>query len=138
MRKISRILFAIAQSSLLWGCLAAIGFYTLIFHDIIPYSEHLRRYTSREWAEVIETTFFFVGAAELLLKGFEVAEQRSRLHRAWLLGGPAKLPRRQPSRSSRSARSTRRAAGARKTGLLSAPAARDSGNHLAHFQRRST
>jgi biopolymer transport protein ExbB/TolQ len=88
-RKISRMLFAIAQSSLLWGCLAAVGFYALIFNDIIPLSAELRRYTSREWAEMVETTFFFVGAAELLLKGFDVAEQRSRLHKAWLLGGPA-------------------------------------------------
>ena len=92
MRKISRIVIAIAQSSLLWGCLAAVGFYTLIFNDIIPYSEHLRRYTSREWAEIIETTFFFVGAAELMLKGFDVGEQRSRLHKAWLLGGTAAEP----------------------------------------------
>jgi MotA/TolQ/ExbB proton channel family len=88
-RKISRMLLAVAQSSLLWGCLAALGFYTLIFNDLIPGSHFLRRYTSREWAEMVETAFFFVGAAELMLKGFDVAEQRSRLHKAWLLGGPA-------------------------------------------------
>lgn len=87
MRKLTRIVPAISQSSLLWGCLGSIGFFTLIHHDILPHSDLLRRYTSREWAEIIEATFFFVGTAELLLKAFDIAEQRSRLRKGTLLEG---------------------------------------------------
>ena len=81
MRQIVRLVMAIASSSVMWGSLAAIGFFTLIHHDVLPFSKELRRYTCREWAEVIEASFFFVGAAELTLKLFDISEQRGRLRK---------------------------------------------------------
>ncbi|HWA99258.1 MAG TPA: MotA/TolQ/ExbB proton channel family protein [Pirellulales bacterium] len=83
---------AIARSPILWGCLASGAFFTLIDHDVLPGSELLRRYTTEEWVEGIETTFFFIGLAELLLKTFDLAEQSAVLRAGLLLGDLPSAP----------------------------------------------
>jgi biopolymer transport protein ExbB/TolQ len=76
----------VLTSPIVWGTFAAMGFFSLVHHDLLPASEFIKRYTTEEWVEVIETTFFFIGLSELLLKTFDIGEQRSRVRGASLLG----------------------------------------------------
>ena len=86
MRKLFAGIAAVLMSSILWGCLASVGFFVLIDRHVLPYSDLFIRYTTREWVQQVETVFFFVGIAELLLKSFDIAEQRGRLNKVSLLG----------------------------------------------------
>ncbi|HEX4148494.1 MAG TPA: MotA/TolQ/ExbB proton channel family protein [Pirellulales bacterium] len=86
MYKLIANIFAFFKSSLFWGSLASVGFFVLIERHILPASDLLIRYTTREWVQKVETVFFFVGMAELLLKVFDIAEQKARLFKHSLLG----------------------------------------------------
>lgn len=88
MRKLIRGIGAIGSSSILWGLLAAVGFYTLVHSGTLS-GEFFKRYFTAHWTLYMETTLFFVGVAELLLKAFDVAEQNARLRRPLLapIGG---------------------------------------------------
>jgi biopolymer transport protein ExbB/TolQ len=92
MRKLFASIAAFFMSSLFWGGLASVGFFVLIQHHVLPFSDLLMRYTMREWVQDVETVFFFIGMAELLLKAFDIAEQRGRLHKLALLGEPPTEP----------------------------------------------
>lgn len=83
---------AFFKSSIFWGSLASVGFFFLIQQHVIPFSDLLVRYTTREWVQKVETVFFFIGIAELVLKAFDIAEQRSRLHKHSLLGDRPEQP----------------------------------------------
>ena len=86
MRKLFAGIAAVLMSSILWGCLASVGFFVLIDRHVLPYSDLFIRYTTREWVQQVETVFFFIGMAELLLKAFDIADQRGRLNKGSLLG----------------------------------------------------
>lgn len=68
------------NSSLFWGPLAAIGFYSLIHAKVLD-GPFYHRYFTSHWVLYAETILFFVGTAELLLKLFDVTEQRGRVQR---------------------------------------------------------
>lgn len=92
MRKIVRSISLLSSSSILWGSLAAIGFYTLV-HSGTLHGEFLKRYFTAHWTLYMETTLFFVGVAELLLKAFDTAEQSARLRLSLLApAGESPLP----------------------------------------------
>jgi hypothetical protein len=91
------LLAAVMRSPIVWGLLASAGFFGLIHNNIIPGSEFLKRYTTEEAAESIETTFFFIGFAEILLKASEIADQRKRIRNSSLLGEKPATP--QPASS---------------------------------------
>jgi biopolymer transport protein ExbB/TolQ len=86
MFKLLASIVAFFKSSLFWGGLASVGFFVLIRQHILPCSDLLIRYTTREWVQQVEAVFFFIGMAELLLKVFDIAEQQGRLHKSSLLG----------------------------------------------------
>lgn len=65
-------------SSLLWGPLAAAGFYLLIHAKVLD-GPFYHRYFTSHWVLCTETVLFFVGVSELLLKLFDVVEQRGRM-----------------------------------------------------------
>jgi biopolymer transport protein ExbB/TolQ len=67
-------------SSLFWGPLAAIGFYSLIHAKVLD-GPFYQRYFTSHWVLYAETILFFIGVAELLLKLFDVTEQRGRIGR---------------------------------------------------------
>jgi hypothetical protein len=71
---------AVTRSSLLWGGLASVGFYALLHAGKLN-TQYLDvyRYFANHWVLYVETVLFFVGVAELLLKAFDLAEQRGRL-----------------------------------------------------------
>jgi biopolymer transport protein ExbB/TolQ len=91
-RKLGKAFWALTHSSVLWGCLGSAGFFTLIHNDVLPGSKLLVRYTAREWVQYVETIFFFIGIAELLLKTFDLTDQRNRLRKSSLLGERAAEP----------------------------------------------
>lgn len=92
MSKWIRLTGAMLRSSLLWGGLASLGFYTLIHNGTLE-GEFFARYFTAHWCLYAETIMFFVGGAELLLRAFDLAEQRGKLHEP-LLGGPPAAPQR--------------------------------------------
>lgn len=79
MSRSNRISLAIVRSPLIWGALATLGFYVLI-HAGIWRGEFALRYFAGHWVEYIETAMFFVGLAELVLKGLNIAWQRAGLN----------------------------------------------------------
>lgn len=92
MKRVIRSLGMLASSSILWGSLAAIGFYALVHGGALP-GTLLKRYFTAHWTLYLETFLFFIGAAELLLKAFDTAEQNARLQTPLLAPvGPEPLP----------------------------------------------
>ncbi|HEY5312386.1 MAG TPA: MotA/TolQ/ExbB proton channel family protein [Pirellulales bacterium] len=92
MRKLLASIAAFFMSSLFWGGLASVGFFILIRRHVLPCSDLFIRYTTREWVQQVETVFFFIGMAELLLKTFDIGEQHGRLHKLELIGEPPAEP----------------------------------------------
>ncbi|HEX4131603.1 MAG TPA: MotA/TolQ/ExbB proton channel family protein [Pirellulales bacterium] len=90
MSKITQTIAGILRSSILWGGLASFGFYTLIHTGVID-GPFFQRYFAAHWTLYTETTLFFIGVAELLLKAFDLSDQRARL-KAPLLPAPAEAP----------------------------------------------
>jgi len=88
--KLARLSAAILRSSILWGGLASFGFYTLIHVGTLE-GEFFQRYFAAHWTLYLETTLFFIGVAELLLKAFDTSEQRGRLKKP-LLGPLPETP----------------------------------------------
>ncbi len=80
MKRITQAIKAFFGSSLFWGPLAALGFYTLIHQGVLS-GPFFDRYFTNHWVLGTEVVLFFVGVAELLLKFFDVSEQRARLAR---------------------------------------------------------
>lgn len=80
MNKLLRSFRGFFGSSLFWGPLAAVGFYSLIHAKVLD-GPFYHRYFSSHWVLYAETILFFIGVAELLLKFFDVTEQRGRLGR---------------------------------------------------------
>ncbi|HWA96995.1 MAG TPA: MotA/TolQ/ExbB proton channel family protein [Pirellulales bacterium] len=78
MGKLSRLIGAVFRSSILWGGLASFGFYTLIHTGVLE-GEFFQRYFAAHWTLYTETILFFIGVAELLLKLFDLSDQRARL-----------------------------------------------------------
>src|SRR5690606_23607875 len=65
---------AVLRSSLVWGGLAALGFYTLI-HTINFGGDFLWRYCASHPIVYAETILFFIGMAALIIRWFEVGAQ---------------------------------------------------------------
>nr|AUN37425.1 hypothetical protein [uncultured bacterium] len=80
MKKLNRLVQLVTRSSLLWGGLASLGFYTLIHNGTLQ-GEFFERYFAAHWVLYAETIMFCVGVASLLLQAFDLGDQRSRLHR---------------------------------------------------------
>lgn len=74
MSKTNRMALAMVRSSLLWGGLASLGFYTLI-HTIHFGGEFLWRYCASHPIVYAETILFFIGMAALVIRWFEVGAQ---------------------------------------------------------------
>lgn len=89
-KNLNRIVQGVMRSSLLWGGLAAVGFYTLIHNGTLE-GEFFQRYFAAHWVLYAETIMFCVGVASLLLSAFDLGDQRSRLHRP-LLGPIGEQP----------------------------------------------
>ena len=77
MKKITRLMSGFVGSSLLWGPLAAAGFYMLIHAKVLDGPFYARYFTSH-WVLYTEVIMFFVGLAELIIKLFDTFEQRAR------------------------------------------------------------
>jgi biopolymer transport protein ExbB/TolQ len=69
---------SLGRSPILWGGLAAAGFYGLIFGDVLT-GEMVYRYFAGHWCNYAETVLFFIGLAALVLKAFDVVGQRTAL-----------------------------------------------------------
>jgi hypothetical protein len=72
--KTNRMAVAMLRSSLLWGGLLSLGFYTLI-HTINFGGEFLWRYCASHPIVYAETILFFIGMAALVIRWFEVGAQ---------------------------------------------------------------
>jgi hypothetical protein len=79
---------SILKSSVFWGGLASLGFFTLIHNHSLPNEKFFVRYFAGHWVEYVETIFFFIGVAELLLKAFELADQRAKMRKPLLVDAP--------------------------------------------------
>ena len=77
MKKLISFSRSFFNSSLFWGSLAATGFYLLIHAKVLD-GPFYTRYFSSHWVLYAETILFFIGTAELLLKAFDVTEQKIR------------------------------------------------------------
>ena len=88
MSKLNKILAATLRSSVLWGLLISIGFYAPIETGVWN-SDFVKRYFAGHWVEYVETIMFFVGVAELVLKAFNLGDQKSNLSKALLPSMPA-------------------------------------------------
>ena len=75
MSRFNRFASAVMHSSILWGSLASLGFFTLIHTGTLS-DEFFRRYFAGHWVEYCETIMFFIGLAQLILKFGDVADQR--------------------------------------------------------------
>jgi biopolymer transport protein ExbB/TolQ len=62
---------------LFWGLVASVGFYTLIWRELLPGSKLMQRYLAAHPVEYAEGIMFFIGAAALLLKLWNVVRQQS-------------------------------------------------------------
>ncbi len=80
MSRINRLARAVMQSSLLWGGLAALGFYTLIHTGSLS-DPFFHRYFASHWTLYAETVAFFVALAQLILRAGDLADQRHRLNK---------------------------------------------------------
>lgn len=78
MSKTNRIAQTIVQSPVLWGLLATLGLYSLIYTGTLS-GEFIDRYFASSWVLCATTALFFTGVADLLLKICDVVDQRSRL-----------------------------------------------------------
>ena len=78
MSRLNRFAAAVVSSSILWGSLAALGFFTLI-HTGALNDDFFRRYFAGHWIEYCETIMFFIGLAQLILKAGAIAEQRAKV-----------------------------------------------------------
>lgn len=78
MSKTNRIAQAIVQSPVLWGLLATLGLYSLIYTGVL-HGEFFDRYFTSSWVLCATTMLFFTGVAALVLKLCEIADQRFRL-----------------------------------------------------------
>ncbi|MBS0208841.1 MAG: MotA/TolQ/ExbB proton channel family protein [Planctomycetes bacterium] len=90
MNPIARTFRTVTRSSLLWGGLASIGFYALLHAGKLNsgYMD-VYRYFANHWVLYVETILFFVGVSELVIKAFDLAEQRGRLKTSLLGPLPA-------------------------------------------------
>lgn len=84
--KSSSITQAAVRSPILWGALAAAGFYGLIHAGIIS-GRLVERYFASHPVEYVATAMFFVGLAALVLRAADVARQYLAIGR--LVLGPA-------------------------------------------------
>jgi hypothetical protein len=75
---IQRIRNTVLRSSILWGVLASIVFFRVINSESLG-NQFLQRYCAGHPVEYIETAFFFVGLAVLLLKLVDAAFQFRRV-----------------------------------------------------------
>jgi biopolymer transport protein ExbB/TolQ/Asp/Glu/hydantoin racemase len=66
------------RSSLLWGGLASLGFFTLIHTGALS-DPFFYRYFASHWVLYAETIMFFVALAQLILRAGDLADQRARL-----------------------------------------------------------
>jgi len=82
---------AVVRSPILWGALAAAGFYGLIHAGIIS-GRLVERYFASHPVEYLATGMFFVGLAALVLRAADVARQYPMVGRS-LLGPAAPSPR---------------------------------------------
>ena len=76
------------RSPIVWGGLAAIGFYSLIFGEVFT-GEMVHRYFAGHWCNYAETVLFFIGLAALVLKAFDLLAQRATLRKPLLEPAPA-------------------------------------------------
>jgi biopolymer transport protein ExbB/TolQ len=81
--KLVRGFFALGRSSILWGGLSAIGFYTLIHNGTLS-DPFFKRYFTAHWTLYLEVILFFIGVAELLLRAFDTADQKAHLSKPLL------------------------------------------------------
>jgi len=68
------------RSSLLWGGLASLGFFTLIHTGALS-DPFFQRYFTSHWVLYAETIMFFVALAQLILRAGDLADQRARVNR---------------------------------------------------------
>lgn len=88
MSKLNKILSATLRSPVLWGLLISVGFYAPIETGVWN-SEFVKRYFAGHWVEYVETIMFFVGVAELVLKAFNLGDQKNGLKQELLPPMPA-------------------------------------------------
>ncbi len=74
MSRTNRILVSIFRWPVFWGILATLGFYGLLRGGVIS-GEFAHRYFDSHPILRVEVAMFFIAAAALVLKGFEVAAQ---------------------------------------------------------------
>ena len=83
MNRFKRFAAAFLQSSIVWGSLAALGFFALIESGVLENgilgNDFFRRYFAGHWVEYVETTMFFIALAQIILKAGELTEQRAKL-----------------------------------------------------------
>jgi biopolymer transport protein ExbB/TolQ len=75
--RISQVIQAVLRAPLLWGAAACAGFYAFVNGpiDIPLVMPLLKRYTMHHPVEYFEVTCFFIGAAVLVIKLIDVAQQ---------------------------------------------------------------
>lgn len=78
MSRTNRIALAVMRSSLLWGGLASLGFFTLIHTGALG-DPFFFRYFASHWVLYAETIMFFVALAQLILRAGDLADQRARV-----------------------------------------------------------
>lgn len=88
MSKLDKLAMALIRWPLLWGGLAALGFYALIHEGYLD-GEFSRRYFNGHPVENAEVTLFFIGLAALVVKGIDLAAQFAGLDRVTLGEPPA-------------------------------------------------
>lgn len=76
MSRVNRFALAVIRSSILWGSLASLGFFTLIHTGALS-DDFFKRYFAGHWVEYCETIMFFIGLAQLILRAGDIAEQRT-------------------------------------------------------------
>jgi hypothetical protein len=76
------------RSPIVWGGLAAAGFYSLIYGDVLT-GEMVYRYFAGHWCNYAEAILAFIGLAALILKAFDVMGQRATLRKPLLEPPPA-------------------------------------------------
>src|SRR3569833_918092 len=84
------LVFVVFRLLILWGGLVSFGFYALIHTGTLE-GPFFQRYFAAHWTLYLETTLFFIGVAELLLKAFDLSDQRARLKKP-LLGPMPETP----------------------------------------------
>lgn len=78
MSRLNRFALAVMRSSILWGSLASLGFFTLIHTGPLG-GDFFVRYFASHWVEYCETVMFFIGLSQLVLRAGDIAEQRASL-----------------------------------------------------------